>query len=442
MMDFEKFTERAQETIRRAQSIMLDNNHNQLDAEHILLALLREPDGLAVRVLQRLRVSPATAEAEVQRLLGARPRVTSESGQGGMAQGQVFVTPQTLALIEAAREEANHLHDEYVGNEHLLLALAKSRDAGSGRTLRRMGADAEGIFRALREIRGVQRSSSPTAESRYEVLQKYSVDLTALAEQDKLDPVIGRDAEIRRVVQVLARRTKNNPALIGEPGVGKTAIVEGLARRIAAGEVPDLLRNRRVLAIDMGAMLAGSKFRGEFEERLKAVINEVRASEGQIILFFDELHQAVGAGGAEGAIDAATMLKPALARGELAGRRRHHARRVPPARREGQGAGAALPAGLRRRTVDRRNDRRAAGSATQIRRASQAQDHRHGPPASRPSRRPLSHRAPSARQGHRPDGRSGREGARQLAGHARGAARGGRRDRTSARRRGRGLAAA
>ncbi len=317
MMDFEKFTERAQETIRRAQSIMLDNNHNQLDAEHILLALLREPDGLAVRVLQRLRVSPATAEAEVQRLLGARPRVTSESGQGGMAQGQVFVTPQTLALIEAAREEANHLHDEYVGNEHLLLALAKSRDAGAGRTLRRMGADAEGIFRALREIRGVQRSSSPTAESRYEVLQKYSVDLTALAEQDKLDPVIGRDAEIRRVVQVLARRTKNNPALIGEPGVGKTAIVEGLARRIAAGEVPDLLRNRRVLAIDMGAMLAGSKFRGEFEERLKAVINEVRASEGQIILFFDELHQAVGAGGAEGAIDAATMLKPALARGEL-----------------------------------------------------------------------------------------------------------------------------
>ena len=317
MMNFEKFTEKAQETIQRAQSIMLEGSHNQLDADHVLMALLDQNDSLAVRILQRLRVSPDLARDEAKRALGAKPRVTSDQGNGPIAQGQMFVTPQTVAIIRAAGEEADRLDDEYVGNEHLLLALTKSQDTQAGSILRSIGVDAEGVYRALREIRGAQRSSTPSAESRYEVLRKYSVDLTELARAGRLDPVIGRTAEIRRVIQVLARRTKNNPALIGEPGVGKTAIVEGLAQRIASGDVPELLRKRDVLAIDMGAMLAGAKFRGEFEERLKAVINEVRASEGQIILFFDELHQAVGAGGAEGAIDAATMLKPALARGEL-----------------------------------------------------------------------------------------------------------------------------
>ena len=317
MMNFEKFTEKAQETIQTAQSIMLESSHNQLDADHILMALLDQNDSLAVRILQRLRVSPDLARGEAKRALGAKPRVTSEQSNGPIAQGQMFVTPQTVAIIQAAGEEADRLDDEYVGNEHLLLALTKSQDTQAGRILRRIGVDAESVYRALREIRGAQRSSTPSAESRYEVLEKYSVNLTDLARAGRLDPVIGRTAEIRRVIQVLARRTKNNPALIGEPGVGKTAIVEGLAQRIAGGDVPELLRGREVLAIDMGAMLAGAKFRGEFEERLKAVINEVRASEGQVILFFDELHQAVGAGGAEGAIDAATMLKPALARGEL-----------------------------------------------------------------------------------------------------------------------------
>ena len=317
MMNFEKFTEKAQETIQTAQSIMLESSHNQLDADHILMALLDQNDSLAVRILQRLRVSPDLARGEAKRALGAKPRVTSDQANGPIAQGQMFVTPQTVAIIQAAGEEADRLDDEYVGNEHLLLALTKSQDTQAGRILRSIGIDAESVYRALREIRGAQRSSTPSAESRYEVLEKYSVNLTDLASAGRLDPVIGRSGEIRRVIQVLARRTKNNPALIGEPGVGKTAIVEGLAQRIASGDVPELLRGREVLAIDMGAMLAGAKFRGEFEERLKAVINEVRASEGQIILFFDELHQAVGAGGAEGAIDAATMLKPALSRGEL-----------------------------------------------------------------------------------------------------------------------------
>ncbi len=317
MMNFEKFTEKAQETIQRAQSFMLESSHNQLDADHILMALLDQNDSLAVRILQRLRVSPDLARSEAKRALGAKPRVTSDQADGPIAQGQMFVTPQAVGTIQAAGEEADRLDDEYVGNEHLLLALTKSQDTQAGRILRSIGIDAEGVYRALREIRGAQRSSTPSAESRYEVLEKYSVNLTDLARAGRLDPVIGRAAEIRRVTQVLARRTKNNPALIGEPGVGKTAIVEGLAQRIAGADVPELLRGRELLAVDMGAMLAGAKFRGEFEERLKAVINEVRASEGQIILFFDELHQAVGAGGAEGAIDAATMLKPALSRGEL-----------------------------------------------------------------------------------------------------------------------------
>ncbi len=317
MMNFEKFTEKAQESIQLAQSFMLERSHNQLDVEHVLLALLDTSDSLAVRILQRLRVSPDLARGEVIRVLGGKPRVASESEGEGVAQGQLFVTPQTIAIIQSAGEEADRLGDEYVGNEHLLLAITKSQETESGRILRSMGIDAEGVYRALREIRGAQRSSTPSAESRYEVLEKYSVNLTEMARNGELDPVIGREREIKRVIQVLARRTKNNPALIGEPGVGKTAIVEGLAQRIASGDVPELLRGRDVLAIDMGAMLAGAKFRGEFEERLKAVINEVRASSGQVVLFFDELHQAVGAGGAEGAIDASTMLKPALARGEL-----------------------------------------------------------------------------------------------------------------------------
>ncbi len=316
-MQFDKFTDKAQETIQRAQSLMLEHNHTQLDAEHLLLALLDDNDSLAVRILQRLRVSPDLARGEAKRALGAKPRVTSDQPGGPIAQGQMFVTPQTIEIIKSAGEEADRLSDDYVGNEHLLLAVAKSQSSEAGRILRSVGVDAEGVYQALRHIRGAQRSSAPSAENQYEILSKYSVDLTQLAAAGKLDPVIGREREIKRVVQVLARRTKNNPALIGEPGVGKTAIVEGLAQRIASGDVPELLRGRTVLAVDMAAMLAGAKFRGEFEERLKAVIDEVRAAEGQIVLFFDELHQAVGAGAADGAIDASTMLKPALARGEL-----------------------------------------------------------------------------------------------------------------------------
>jgi ATP-dependent Clp protease ATP-binding subunit ClpC len=311
-MGFERFTERAQEAIARAQQILQEQRHNQLDVEHLLLALVDQPQGLTVQILERLGVDVGNLRQRVEEALANTPRVY---GTGGT--GQIYMTPRLKFVFDRAIEEANRLRDEYVSTEHLLIAIVAEREGQSARLFRSYGVDAEKVYKALADIRGNQRVTDQRAESKYQVLQKYSRDLTELAKAGKLDPVVGRENEIMRVLQVLSRRTKNNPVLIGEPGVGKTAIVEGLAQRIVDGDVPEPLRGKRVIALDMGALVAGSKFRGEFEERLQAVMEEIRRAQGEIILFIDELHTVVGAGAAEGAIDASNMMKPALARGEL-----------------------------------------------------------------------------------------------------------------------------
>ncbi len=311
-MGFERFTERAQEALTRAQQILLEMRHNQLDVEHLLLALLDQPEGLTVQILGNLGVDVSSLRQRVLASLGHTPRAY---GTGGT--GQVYMTPRLKFVFDRAIEEANRLHDEYVSAEHLLIAIVGERDGTSARVFRSFGVDVEKVYRVLAEIRGTQRVTDQRPESKYQVLEKYSRDLTELARLGKLDPVVGREDEILRVLQVLSRRTKNNPVLIGEPGVGKTAIVEGLAQRIVSGDVPEPLRQKRVISLDMGALVAGSKFRGEFEERLQAVMEEIRRAQREIILFIDELHTVVGAGAAEGAIDASNMMKPALARGEL-----------------------------------------------------------------------------------------------------------------------------
>ncbi len=310
MMKQDRFTEQAQEVLSNSQQYVREQKHPQWDVEHIFLALLSHQDGLARRIFDKLGVSPDQLRQKVAAALEKTPKAQYESVQ-------IYVTPRVVRLLETANAEAERLKDEYVGVEHILVAIADERDGESARILREAGVDKERIYKAMQEVRGGARVQSPRAESHYQALEKYSIDLTELARQGKLDPVIGREEEIQRVMQVLNRRSKNNPVIIGEAGVGKTAIVEGLAQKIAAGDVPENLRDRKVLALDMGALVAGSKFRGEFEERLQAVMDETRKSEGEIILFLDEIHQMVGAGGAEGAIDASTMMKPALARGEL-----------------------------------------------------------------------------------------------------------------------------
>ncbi len=310
MMRQDRFTQQAQEALAASQEMVRQQRHAQWDVEHVLLALLQQPEGLTARIIQHLGVDPKLVRDRVAAALAKTPRL-------GYDVVQIYTTPRIIRMLEAANAEAERLKDEYVGVEHLLIAIADEREGESAAILREFNLDKERIYSALLELRGGHRVDSPTAESRYGALEKYSTDLTRLAQEGKLDPVIGREEEIKRVMQILNRRTKNNPVIIGEAGVGKTAIAEGLAQKIVAGDVPDNIKGRRLLALDMGAMVAGSKFRGEFEERLKAVMDEIRQAEGEIILFIDELHQVVGAGGAEGAIDASTMMKPALSRGEL-----------------------------------------------------------------------------------------------------------------------------
>jgi ATP-dependent Clp protease ATP-binding subunit ClpB len=312
-MDVNRLTEKAQDAVRQAQALAQRHGQQQIEAEHLAVALLSQDGGVAARVVEKAGAAPATLLQRLQQAIEKMPRVSG----GGAQAGQVYISSRVNEVFNNAEAEAQRMKDEFVSVEHLLLALAGVKDGALAEAFRAAGLTKDKLLEAAAAVRGGQRVTSQAPEGTYEALEKYGRDLTALAQQGKLDPVIGRDEEIRRVIQILSRRTKNNPVLIGPPGVGKTAIVEGLAQRIVRGDVPEGLKNKRIVALDMGALVAGAKYRGEFEERLKAVLKAVQDAQGQTILFIDELHTVVGAGAAEGAMDASNLLKPLLARGEL-----------------------------------------------------------------------------------------------------------------------------
>ena len=308
-MQLDRLTIKSQEALQEAQRVAQGFSHQQIDGEHLLLAMISQTDSLIPDLLEKVGVPGAKLKPDLERELARRHKVQGTS--------DVFMSPSLRKALEAAGTEAEKLKDDYISTEHLLLGLLNDPDASLKKILQTHGLKRDAVLKALADLRGNQRVTDQNPEDKFQALEKYGRDLTALARQGKIDPVIGRDDEIRRVMQVLTRRTKNNPVLIGEPGVGKTAIAEGLARRIVSGDVPESLKNKRLVAMDLGAMIAGAKYRGEFEDRLKAFLKEIVASEGRILLFIDELHTLVGAGSAEGATDAANIMKPQLARGEL-----------------------------------------------------------------------------------------------------------------------------